>query len=103
MTNLQKNDTDEVDLEALEYQVNQMRESLRANEHQVPNQVNLTNGHGDQGRHGFRRPLRRGDSDRTDTDTDDDELHGRVGNYSSRNQVNDYDDDDDDWNDVGDD
>ncbi|KAK3738096.1 hypothetical protein QZH41_003687 [Actinostola sp. cb2023] len=87
---LHKNDTHEVDLEALELQVNQMRESLRASETQTPNQVNLTNGHADA-KQGFKRPLFRGDSDRTDTDTDDEELHMRVGerNYSSRTQMTD--------------
>jgi len=87
MTNLQNNNTEDVDLEALEHQVNQMRESLRASENQVPHQVNLTNGHSEPGRIGLRRPMRRGDSG--ETDTDDDELHMRVGNYASRNQVRD--------------
>lgn len=73
-----------MDLEALEFQVNQMRESLRASESQASSK--LANGHAEP-KQGFKRPLRRGDSDRTDTDTDDDELHLRVGNYSSRNQV----------------
>jgi hypothetical protein len=87
-----RNGTPEVDLEVLEYQVNQMRESLRASEAQAPKQDNLTNGHGDiiNGQRKVpKRPLRRGDSDRTDTDTDDDDVHMRTGEhkYSSRTQV----------------
>lgn len=88
-----RNGTPEVDLDVLEYQVNQMRESLRASEAQAPNNGSLANGRGDLlngQRKVHKRPLRRGDSDRTDTDTDDDDLHMRTGElkYSSRTQVN---------------
>lgn len=92
--------TNNADLEALELQVNQIRQSLGATEDVGQGHVNLTNGdvimadvsdkvisHGPDRRGGPGRLVlgkpgsRRNDSERTDTDTDDDEMLMRNGDY----------------------
>ncbi|XP_032220916.1 dystrobrevin beta isoform X2 [Nematostella vectensis] len=84
------NDPSGLDLDALEQQVTQMRHSLRGGE--PSSAANLTNGTTNGvNKNSGKRALRRGDSDRTDTDTDDDEAHLRANEpkYSSRTQMTD--------------
>lgn len=98
--NFPNGNTDDTDLEALEQQVNQIRESLESQE--ARENSNLTNGdivmtepsekvilHGPS-RSGKTPKGRRAGSE-GDTDTDDDDLNARKGDYktSSRSQMTD--------------
>ena len=100
ITNFPNGNTDDTDLEALEQQVNQIRESLESHEERANS--SLTNGdivmtepsekviiHG-ASRNGKSPKSRRAGSD-LDTDTDEDDSNARRGDYknSSRAQTTD--------------
>lgn len=98
--NFPNGNTDDTDLEALEQQVNQIRESLESQE--ARENSNLTNGdivmtepsekvilHGPS--RSEKTPKGRRAGSEGDTDTDDDDLNARKGDYktSSRSQMTD--------------